>query len=379
MKKLFTSESVGAGHPDKICDQIADAILDKILKQDENARVAIEVMATNKQILIGGQLTTSGYVDFIKTTWEILFPLGYDEQDFAISENINKQSKEISSGVDKKSGHIGAGDQGIMFGYAINETPEYMPLPIIVAHKLLKRAEKLRREGKFKWAKSDMKSQVTIDYSDKKNPKTDTIIMSIQHDKDFNQKEFKNFIEKNIIKFITKKYNLNGNFKIYINPAGNFTIGGTNADSGLTGRKIIVDSYGGKGHSGGGSFSGKDYTKVDRSGAYAARWVAKNLVAAKLADEIEIQLSYGIGIEKPISIAINAFDSEKIDKEIIHKLILKTFDLTPKGIIKNLDLKKPIYLQTATFGHFGRDDLDLPWEKLNKVKELKNNLKNKNF
>ncbi len=379
MKELFTSESVGAGHPDKICDQIADAILDEILKKDKDARVAIEVMITNGQISIGGQLTTSGYVDIVKTTWEILFPLGYTEKDFSIIENINEQSKEINFGVDKKDGHIGAGDQGIMFGYATNETSQYMPLPITIAHELVKKAEKLRREKKFKWAKSDMKSQVTIDYLDKKNPKVDTIIMSIQHDKDFNQKEFNNFIEKNIIKFVTKKYNLSNSFKIYINPAGNFTIGGPVADAGLTGRKPNVDAYGGKAHNGGGSFSGKDYTKVDRSAAYATRWVAKNIVAAKLADEIEIQISYGIGIEKPISISINTFDSEKIDKKIIHKLILKTFDLTPKGIIEQLKLKRPIYLQTATFGHFGREDLNLPWEKLNKVQELKNNLKNKNF
>ncbi len=374
---LFTSESVGVGHPDKICDQISDAILDEILKKDSNARVAIEVMALNNQIIIGGQLTTNEYVDFTKITWKILKPLGYNENDFSINVNLYEQSPEIHNGVDKKNGHIGAGDQGMMFGYATKETPEFMPLPITIAHALVKKAEKLRKNNQFKWAKADMKSQVTIKYSKKNKPIIDTMIMSIQHQKSFNEKKFKNYIFEEIMKKTAIEYKLNDNFKFYINPAGNFTIGGPIADAGLTGRKIIVDTYGGKGRHGGGSFSGKDYTKVDRSATYAARWVAKNIVAANFADKIEIQLSYGIGIEKPISISIETFETEKIEKNIIKDLINETFDLTPEGIIKELDLKKPIYLQTATFGHFGRKDLDLPWERLNKVKELKNNLKNK--
>ncbi|UWD34272.1 methionine adenosyltransferase [Mesomycoplasma molare] len=370
-KKLFTSESVGKGHPDKICDQISDGVLDSILKKDPEARVACEVMASNRLIIIGGEITTKTYVDVVKVAWSILKRIGYNESDFTIVSNVNKQSPDINQGVDRTDGQIGAGDQGIMFGYATDETPELMPLAITLAHALVKRAEELRSSHKFKWAKADMKSQVTIDYSDENNVKIDTILMSIQHDENYDENLFKSFIKKEIMLYIAKKYNLNEDFKILINPTGKFTIGGPIGDAGLTGRKIIVDTYGGAARHGGGAFSGKDYTKVDRSGAYAARWVAKNLVAAKVAKKVEIQLSYAIGVVKPISIHINTFNTSKFKDEEILKAIDKFFDLSPSGIINDLNLKQPIYLQTATFGHFGRNDLDLPWEKTNKVDLIK--------
>ena len=369
-KKLFTSESVGAGHPDKICDQISDAVLDEVLKVDKNARVAIEVMASNRLIVIGGELTTEGYVDIVATAWKILEVLGYDENDFTVISNVNSQSPDINQGVDLKSGEIGAGDQGIMFGYAVNETPELMPLPITLAHALAARAEKLRRQGKFPYAKADIKTQVTIDYSGKK-PKISTVLMSVQHEPKYKKKEFINFIKKNIMQYVAKQYKLNMDYKVYINPTGKFVIGGPVGDTGLTGRKIIVDTYGGRGRHGGGAFSGKDYTKVDRSAAYAARWVAKNIVAAGLATEAEVQLSYAIGVTKPISIAVETFGTETVDKEEIEKAVTNVFNLSPSWIIKELKLMNPIYLQTSTFGHFGRPDLDLPWEKTNKVGQLK--------
>lgn len=372
-KKLFTSESVGAGHPDKICDQISDAVLDKVLEKDKHARVAVEVMASNHLIVIGGELTTTAYVDTVDIAWSVIKDLGYSENDFTVISNVNSQSPDINQGVDKKNGEIGAGDQGIMFGYAVNETPELMPLPITLAHALTARAEKLRLAGKFPYAKSDMKSQVTIDYSGEK-PRIDTVLMSVQHDAKYKKSEFFNFIKKNIMEHVAKKYRLNTDFKVLINPTGKFVIGGPIGDTGLTGRKIIVDTYGGKGRHGGGAFSGKDYTKVDRSACYAARWVAKNIVAAKLADEVEIQLSYAIGVSKPISISIETFGTEKVEVEMIEKAVSQVFDLSPKAIISELKLNRPIYRQTATFGHFGRPDLNLPWEKINKVKELKNKI-----
>ena len=368
--KLFTSESVGAGHPDKICDQISDAVLDRVLAQDPNARVAIEVMASNRLIIIGGELTTKGYVDVVETAWSILTVLGYSENDFTVISNVNSQSPDINQGVDKKDGDIGAGDQGIMFGYAVNETPELMPLPITLSHALASRAESLRRKGKFPYAKSDIKTQVTIDYSGKR-PRIDTILMSVQHEAKYKKTEFFKFIKKNIMEYVAKQYKLNTDYKVFINPTGKFVIGGPIGDTGLTGRKIIVDTYGGRGRHGGGAFSGKDYTKVDRSAAYAARWVAKNIVAAGLATEAEVQLSYAIGVSKPISIAVETFGTETVDHAKIEKAVSKVFDLSPGAIIKDLKLKTPIYLQTATFGHFGRPDLDLPWEKLNKVSALK--------
>lgn len=368
--KLFTSESVGAGHPDKICDQISDTVLDEVLKQDPNARVAIECMASNRLIIIGGELTTKAYVDVVKCAWSVLQVLGYDENDFTIISNVNSQSPDINQGVDKKDGQIGAGDQGLMFGYAVNETPELMPLPISMAHALAKRAEKLRREGKFKFAKSDLKTQVTIDYSNNK-PQINTILMSVQHEASYDEKSFKKFIKEEIMDEVAKEYKLNTDFRVFINPTGKFVIGGPIGDTGLTGRKIIVDTYGGKGRHGGGAFSGKDYTKVDRSAAYAARWVAKNIVAAGLATEVEVQLAYAIGVAQPVSIAIETFNTATVEVDKIEKAINKVFDLSPQGIINALELKKPIYKQTATYGHFGRTDLDLPWERLNKVEGLK--------
>ena len=373
-KKLFTSESVGAGHPDKICDQISDTILDAVLKGDENSRVAVEVMASNRLIIIGGEITTKTYVDFVKCAWEVLFVLGYSENDFTVISNINSQSPDINQGVDLANGKIGAGDQGIMFGYANEETPELMPLPITLSHRLVAKAEEDRLSGKFKWAGSDMKSQVTINYESGK-PVVDTVLMSIQHKEEFNEKEFKEYISKEIIQKVLNKYEVDSsNYQVLINPTGKFVIGGPVGDTGLTGRKIIVDTYGGMGRHGGGAFSGKDYTKVDRSAAYAARWVAKHIVAAKLAKEVEIQLSYAIGLPDPISISINTFGTETISIDKIESAVRKTFDLSLDGIINKLGLKKPIYKQTATFGHFGRPDLNLPWEKLNMLKELKANV-----
>ncbi len=368
-QKLFTSESVGAGHPDKICDQISDAILDAVLAKDPKARVAAEVMASNRLIIVGGEITTSTYVDITQIAWGVLKSVGYTEHDFTVVSNVNSQSPDINQGVDKKGGEIGAGDQGIMFGFAIDETPELMPLPITLAHALVKKAEQLRLSKKFKFAKSDMKSQVTIDYSGT-SPKIDTILMSIQHAEDYSKKAFHDFIKKSIMQAVAKEYKLNTDFKVFINPTGKFTIGGPIGDTGLTGRKIIVDTYGGMGRHGGGAFSGKDYTKVDRSAAYAARWVAKNIVAAKLATKAEVQLSYAIGISKPTSIAVETFGTETVEASKIEKAVSKVFDLSPGAIIKALDLKKPIYQQTATFGHFGRTDLNLSWEKTNKVKDL---------
>ncbi len=372
-KKLFTSESVGAGHPDKICDQISDLVLDKVLEQDPNARVAIEVMASNKLIIVGGELTTTGYVDVVASAWEVLLRLGHQENDFTIISNVNSQSPDINQGVDRSDGEIGAGDQGIVFGFAIDETPELMPLPITLAHALSERAESLRLSGEFKWAKADLKSQVTIDYSGD-TPKINTILMSVQHSADYNEEEFKNYIKEDIMKFVAKQYDLNIDFKIFINPTGKFVIGGPEGDTGLTGRKIIVDTYGGMGRHGGGAFSGKDYTKVDRSSAYAARWVAKNIVGAGLASQVEVQLAYAIGVSEPVSIAIETFGTATVAEQKIEDAVSKVFDLTPGGIIKALDLKKPIYKETSTFGHFGRANKNFSWEKLNKIKELKSNI-----
>ena len=369
-KKLVTSESVGVGHPDKICDQIADGILDKILKQDKEARVACEVLASNRLIVIGGEITTSCYVDLVKTAWEVLKVIGYKENDFVIISNVHSQSPDINIGVDQGKGVIGAGDQGIVFGYACDETPNFMPLPIVIAHELVKYAEKLRRAQEFKWAKADMKSQVTIEYTNDK-PKIKSILMSIQHEAKLNRKAFKDFIINKIMKVIAKKYSLNDDFKIFINPTGNFVVGGPAADTGSTGRKIIVDSYGTNVHHGGGAFSGKDYTKIDRSGAYMARWIAKNIVATKIASKIEVQISYAIGVVQPTSVAINTFGTSKINESKIIMMIKNVFDLSPAGIIKSLHLKATTYLPIATFGHFGRDDLDLPWEKTNKVIAIK--------
>lgn len=373
LKGLFTSESVGKGHPDKICDQISDKILDAILSQDANARVAIEVMATNRLIVIGGELTTSTYVDVVQLAWEVLLDLGYNENDFSILSNVHAQSPDISQAVDKTdSKEIGAGDQGIMFGYATNETDSFMPLPIMIAHDLVKTCEELRVLGDTD-IKSDMKSQVTIDYRDNNNIKIHTVVMSIQHSDNINLDQFRSKIINKVIQPTIKKYfpNINYEYIIHINPSGKFLIGGPIGDTGLTGRKIIIDTYGGAARHGGGAFSGKDYTKVDRSAAYAARWIAKNLVAAGIAKEAEIQLSYAIGLTKPVSIDIETFNSSSYTDEQIIEVINNVFDLSPSSIIRDLDLKKPIYYQTSFYGHFGRNDLNLPWEKTNKVEDIK--------
>ncbi|WP_203283364.1 methionine adenosyltransferase [Metamycoplasma hominis] len=373
MKKLLTSESVGAGHPDKICDQISDAILDSLLTNDPYARVACDVLANNNIIYIGGQITTKAYSDTIKEAWKVLKPLGYDENDFNIINGIAPQSADIALGVNKEEDHeLGAGDQGIIFGYATNENEFYMPWPIVLAHELLKRAEFLRRQNQFPYAKSDMKSQVTLEYDDESHKITvKKVLMSIQHAENANLKEFKDFIKKNIVDHVLKEFNFNLDYDLLINPTGRFVIGGPVGDTGLTGRKIIVDTYGGFAHHGGGAFSGKDATKIDRSAAYMARYIAKNLVAAKIADKIEIQLSYAIGLPRPQSIYINSFNSSQYNDEQIADIIEHVFDLSVEQIIKKLDLLKPIYLQTATYGHFGRNDLNLSWEKLDSVDQIK--------
>lgn len=373
MKKLLTSESVGAGHPDKICDQISDAILDSLLTNDPYARVACDVLANNNIIYIGGQITTKAYSDTINEAWKVLKPLGYDENDFNIINGIAPQSADIALGVNKEEDHeLGAGDQGIIFGYATNENEFYMPWPIVLAHELLKRAEFLRRQNQFPYAKSDMKSQVTLEYDDESNKITvKKVLMSIQHAENANLKEFKDFIKKNIVDYVLKEFNFNLDYDLLINPTGRFVIGGPVGDTGLTGRKIIVDTYGGFAHHGGGAFSGKDATKIDRSAAYMARYIAKNLVAAKIADKIEIQLSYAIGLPRPQSIYINSFNSSQYNDEQIADIIEHVFDLSVEQIIKKLDLLKPIYLQTATYGHFGRNDLNLSWEKLDSVDQIK--------
>ncbi|MGL5617564.1 MAG: methionine adenosyltransferase [Metamycoplasmataceae bacterium] len=374
MSIIFTSESVGKGHPDKICDQISDAILDAVLLKDKNSKVAVEVMASNRLIIIGGELTTNTYVDFVTIAWGILMNLGYTENDFSILSNVNKQSEEIRNSVDLGV-EIGSGDQGIMFGYATNETENYMPIAITVAHELVRKAEELRKSKKIKELKSDMKSQITVEYLDNGDIEIRDVLMSIQHTANYDKVKFEKDVKEQIIKPIIKKFFKNNNYRILINPSGSFVVGGPIGDTGLTGRKIIVDTYGGMSRHGGGAFSGKDCTKVDRSAAYAARWVAKNLVAAGVAKKLEIQLSYAIGVVKPISISFETFGTETISKENIRNIVEKVFDLTPKGIINSLKLRDPIYLQTAVYGHFGRSELNLPWEKLNKVDEIKKQLK----
>ncbi|MEA4206139.1 methionine adenosyltransferase [Mycoplasma sp. 1199] len=371
MRKLFTSESVGRGHPDKLCDQISDAILDAYLALDPTSKVAIETMASGHNIFIAGEVKSSADIDVIEIAKNILKELGYYTTETSFITDIKKQSEDIAMGVEK--GHeIGAGDQGLMFGYAINETPEYMPLGITLAHALVKKAENLRQNMDFKWAKADMKSQVTLDYTDKDNVFVDTVLLSIQHSKNYNEQEFKKYIKEQIILPVLKEYNLDAPKHILINPTGQFVIGGPIGDTGLTGRKIIVDTYGGSARHGGGAFSGKDSTKVDRSAAYAARWIAKNIVAANLADRCEVQIAYAIGVAKPVSIMIETFGTSKnIPDSVIADFVTQLFDLTPKGIIDALSLRKPIFLQTAYYGHFGRNDLHLPWEQLNKVEKLK--------
>lgn len=375
-KNLFTSESVSEGHPDKLCDQISDAILDECLRQDKYSRVACECFATTNLLVIGGEITTNAKVDYEAVARDVMRRIGYTAEDLGIGADtceikvvMDTQSSDIALGTNVEVG--GAGDQGIMFGYATNETETYMPLPISMAHELVRYASELRHNGTFKHARPDMKSQVTIDYTDENNPKVDTILMSIQHDPDFNEEEFKTFIKEKIMKEVVRKHHMNEDYKVFINPTGRFVIGGPHGDTGLTGRKIIVDTYGGMARHGGGAFSGKDPSKVDRSAAYITRYIAKNIVAAGLCDRIEIQLSYAIGVKDPTSVHVDTYGTGKVADEVILDAIKKEFDLTPQGIINTLDLLNPIYGPTAAYGHFGRTDVEFPWEKLNKVEDLK--------
>ena len=380
MAKLFTSESVGPGHPDKICDQVSDAILDACMAQDPMSRVACECFTTNELFVVGGEITTTAKVNYEEIVRNTLRKIGYTDKSLGIGADtckvqvvITTQSPDIAQGVNKAldDNETGAGDQGIMFGYATDETPAYMPLPIFLSHRLVERADVLRKSGEFKYARPDMKSQVTVDYADPKNIKIVSVLMSIQHDPDFKEDEFKAYIKENVIDYVMKQYNLNLDYSVLINPTGRFVVGGPEGDTGLTGRKIIVDTYGGTSAHGGGAFSGKDCTKVDRSAAYMARYIAKNLVAAGVAERLQIQLAYAIGVSQPTSINVKGYESAKFSYDEIVKCIRDLFPLTPNGIINCFDLRRPIYEQTATYGHFGRDDLDLPWEKLDKVEQIK--------
>ncbi|MCP9306874.1 methionine adenosyltransferase [Mesomycoplasma ovipneumoniae] len=379
ISKISVAESVGKGHPDKICDQIADSILDKLLDQDENSRVAIEVMASNRLIIIGGEISTTGYVDFIKTAWEILFEIGYTENDFTIISNVNNQSKEISSLVNRSQNSLGAGDQSIVYGFATNETKNFMPLGQSLAHSLVQKAEFYRKNGQFLEALADMKSQVEVVYDQNNQPKITKMLMSIQHLKNYDQNRFRDFVLNKIMIPTANDYGLNSDFKTYINQAGEFTIGGPIGDSGLTGRKIIIDSYGDAAHHGGGAFSGKDYTKVDRSGAYIARYIAKNLVASNLADEIEIQLSYQIGSEFPDLVNITYVKNPKFSIDQISQIIRDVFDLRLANLVSQLGLSKPIYQNLAVYGHFGRDDLNLSFEKTDYVEKIHQYLSKQNW
>lgn len=378
-RKIFTSESVTEGHPDKVCDQIGDAILDDILAQDPNARVACEVCATTGLVLVMGEITTTGYCDVQKIVRKTVEEIGYnrgkfgfDAENLAVLVSLNDQSPDIALGVDAD----GAGDQGMMFGYACRETEEYMPLPITLAHKLARRLAAIRKDGSHKELRPDGKTQVSVEYDENGKPlRIDTIVVSTQHDEEVSQEYLREMIIKDVITPIIPKELMDENTKIFVNPTGRFVVGGPKGDSGLTGRKIIVDTYGGYAPHGGGSFSGKDPTKVDRSASYMARYVAKNMVAAGFADRMQIQLSYAIGVAKPISICIDTFNTSKYTEKELIDIVNANFDLTPKGIISTLDLRRPIYRQTATYGHFGRNDLDLPWEKLDKVETLKKYLK----
>ncbi|EGW38661.1 MULTISPECIES: methionine adenosyltransferase [unclassified Desulfosporosinus] len=390
VKKLFTSESVTEGHPDKICDQISDAILDAIFAQDPNARVACETTVTTGLVLVSGEITTSCYVDIPHVVRETVREVGYtrakygfDADTCAVLTSIGEQSADIALGVDQalesKTGEmtdsdiesIGAGDQGMMFGYATNESESYMPLPIDLAHRLARKLSEMRKSGLLSYLRPDGKTQVTVEYEDNKPVRVDTIVISTQHHPDVTQEQIRRDLLQYVVYPTVPKELLNEDTKYFINPTGRFVIGGPQGDCGLTGRKIIVDTYGGMARHGGGAFSGKDPTKVDRSAAYAARYVAKNVVAAGLADRCEIQIAYAIGVARPVSVSVETFGTGKIDDEKIVDFILQTFDLRPAGIIKALDLRRPIYRQTAAYGHFGRTDLDLPWERTDKAGALK--------
>ncbi len=393
-KLLFTSESVTEGHPDKMCDQISDAILDALLEQDPMSRVACETAVTTGLVLVMGEITTNAYVDIQKTVRETVREIGYDRAKYGFDCDtcgvivaIDEQSTDIAMGVNKaleakkaeenqmseeELDAIGAGDQGMMFGFASNETEEYMPYPIALAHKLALKLTEVRKNGTLPYLRPDGKTQVTVEYDENGRPmRLDAVVLSTQHDEAVTQEQIHQDIKKYVFDTVLPKELVDGETKFFINPTGRFVIGGPHGDSGLTGRKIIVDSYGGYARHGGGAFSGKDCTKVDRSAAYAARYVAKNIVAAGLADKCEIQLSYAIGVAYPTSIMADTFGTSKLSNERLVEIIRENFDLRPAGIIKMLDLRRPIYKQTAAYGHFGRNDLDLPWEKLDKVDVLK--------
>lgn len=390
-KLLFTSESVTEGHPDKMCDQISDAILDALLAQDPMSRVACETCTTTGLVMVMGEITTKAYVDIQKLVRETIREIGYDRAKYGfdcdtcgVVTAIDEQSADIALGVDKaleakenkmsdaQINAIGAGDQGMMFGFASNETPEYMPYPIALAHKLALQLTKVRKDGTLTYLRPDGKTQVTVEYSESGKPlRLDAVVLSTQHDEAVTQEQIHEDIKKYVFDPILPAYMVDAETKFYINPTGRFVIGGPHGDSGLTGRKIIVDTYGGYARHGGGAFSGKDCTKVDRSAAYAARYVAKNIVAAGLAEKCEIQLSYAIGVAQPTSVMVDTFGTGKLSNEKLVEIIRENFDLRPAGIIKMLDLRRPIYKQTAAYGHFGRNDLDLPWEKLDKTELLK--------
>lgn len=393
-KLLFTSESVTEGHPDKMCDQISDAILDELLKQDPMSRVACETCCTTGFVIVVGEVSTKAYADIQKVVRETIRQIGYDRAKYGfdcdtcgVLVSLDEQSADIALGVDKaleakentmseeELDAIGAGDQGMMFGYASNETEEYLPYPIALAHKLARRLTEIRKNGTLRYLRPDGKTQVTVEYDEAGKPiRLEAVVLSTQHDENVSQEEIHRDIKKYVFDEILPANMIDKDTKFFINPTGRFVIGGPHGDSGLTGRKIIVDSYGGYARHGGGAFSGKDCTKVDRSAAYAARYVAKNIVAAGLADKCEIQLSYAIGVAHPTSVMAETFGTGKISDDKLVEIIRKNFDLRPAGIIRMLDLRKPIYKQTAAYGHFGRNDLDLPWEKLDKVELLKNYL-----